>query len=215
MYKHKRDNFKYRLFENAEFSPKFGMPCLNATQLVPTKLVAFNECFRIEHPEEYFVHFYIDDYQFERIWNFPQKYLEILRKFAGVITPDFSLYTDMPKAQQIWNDYRNKLIGYFLQSHKINIIPNVSWSDSESFDFCFEGLPRNSVVSISTNGTMNKISKQYFLAGYKEMIQRLQPTKVLVYGEVIPEIAGENVIHYSSKLEKLKQRRNDNGRKRR
>lgn len=180
MYKLDRDYLKYSLFENAAFSSDYEMPIIEATQTVPLKLVSFNECFKIEHPEEYFVHFYIDDYQFERIWNKPKRSVEILRKFAGVISPDFSLYLDMPRPQQIWNDYRNKLLGYFLQSCKITVIPNVSWSDSKSFDFCFDGLPTQSVVSISTNGTHNNEAKLYFLNGYREMLRRLQPSKVLV-----------------------------------
>ncbi len=206
MYKIKRDSFKFRLLEGAKLVGKYNVPQIDATQDIPDKLISFNECFGCKNPSEYFVHFYIDDYQFERLWNTPGKYVEVLRKFAGVIGTDFSLYRDMPRAQQIWNDYRNKVISYFLQSHKINLIPNVSWSDSESFDFAFEGLPLNSVVSISTNGTSNTESKKYFLQGYNELLHRLQPTKILVYGGIISEIANDNIIHYKSKIEQLKEK---------
>lgn len=38
------------------------------------------------------VHFYKDDYQFERFWNNPDKYIPLLQQFGAVCSPDFSLY---------------------------------------------------------------------------------------------------------------------------
>ena len=37
------------------------------------------------------IHFFIDDYQFERVWRSPRRYTELLRPFQCVCTPDFSL----------------------------------------------------------------------------------------------------------------------------
>lgn len=39
------------------------------------------------------VHFYKDDYQFERFWNNPDKYIPLLQQFGAVCSPDFSLYS--------------------------------------------------------------------------------------------------------------------------
>lgn len=39
------------------------------------------------------VHFFVDDYQFQRVWNQPDKYIPLLRKFGAVCAPDFSMYT--------------------------------------------------------------------------------------------------------------------------
>ena len=52
------------------------------------------------------VHFFVDDYQFQRVWNQPDKYIPLLQKFGAVCAPDFSMYTDMPLAMQIYNHYR-------------------------------------------------------------------------------------------------------------
>lgn len=202
MYKQNRDYLKYDLFKNSSFAGRYNMPVLNATQIVPKKLIAFNDCFSVSD-KNCFVHFYIDDYQFERLWNFPKRYLDILKEFAGVISPDFSMYLDMPQAQQIWNNYRSKLLASFLQNNGVSVIPNISWSDSNSFDFCFDGIPQNSVVAISTNGCINNYSSLYFLDGYNEMLKRLKPTKVLVYGKVPKEINSDLIIHYPSKLENI------------
>ena len=42
------------------------------------------------------VHFFLDDYQFERVWNTPDKYLTYLSRYGCVLAPDFSLYIDFP-----------------------------------------------------------------------------------------------------------------------
>jgi hypothetical protein len=52
------------------------------------------------------VHFFVDDYRFETVWSRPRKALQYLRRFNTLLTPDFSLYRDVPLALQIWNTYR-------------------------------------------------------------------------------------------------------------
>lgn len=52
-------------------------------------------------------HFFIDDYQFERVWQRPEHYLDVLRGYDCVLAPDFSLYMDMPDPMQEWNRYRS------------------------------------------------------------------------------------------------------------
>ena len=39
------------------------------------------------------VHFFMDDYIFERTWHDPRRYALLLSEFKAVMTPDFSLYT--------------------------------------------------------------------------------------------------------------------------
>ena len=82
----------------------------------------------------------------------PQKYLEVVKKFKGIIAPDFSLYRDLPTPLNIYNCWRNKVLMAYYQSQGIDVIPNVSWSDETSFSWCFDGLPINSVLAVSTNG---------------------------------------------------------------
>ena len=51
------------------------------------------------------VHFYIDDYQFERVWNAPWRYSKTFNEFGAVMTPDFATYLDFPKAVRIFIHY--------------------------------------------------------------------------------------------------------------
>ena len=114
--------------------------------------IPFN-CFKSEkYPDEKWVHFFIDDYQFERVYNFPNRYIPLLKRFKGVMAPDFSLYTDMPVALQIYSVYKNRYMANLWQKNDIQVIPTVSWSTPESYRFCFEGIAKKSVVAVSTNG---------------------------------------------------------------
>lgn len=61
------------------------------------------------------IHFYLDDYQFERLWVNPEKYIDILKEYECILSPDFSLYIDMPIDMKIWNIYRSRLIGQLYQ----------------------------------------------------------------------------------------------------
>ncbi|MDN2452512.1 DUF4417 domain-containing protein [Lactobacillus sp. UCMA15818] len=182
----KRTVSKYNLdiLSNVGFDT-FEMPILKAERAIPTQLTGFNYALsKSEHNS--FIHFYLDDYQFERVWNSPKKYVELFKKFDGIFTPDFSLYKDMPLPIQIYNVYRSRVLGRYYQDLGIKVIPTVSWSDEKSFDFCFEGLPTHSIVTVSTVGIMNnKFNKEMFIKGFNEMIERIDPREVLIYGKSI------------------------------
>lgn len=150
------------------------------------------------------VHFFLDDYQFQRLWNTPDRYIESLQKFSCVLSPDFSLYTDYPTALQIYNHYRKHWIGAYLQLYGIEVIPTICWSDEKSFEWCFDGEPLGGTVAVSSVGTQNRTeSKELFLKGYKEMIERLQPETIIFYGRV-PEECEENIINIKSFQEKFR-----------
>jgi len=128
------------------------------------------------------VHFYIDDYRFERIWKEPNRYLPMLQRFEGVITPDFSLYSDMPRAMQIWNTYRNRALAYWLQNNGVKIIPSVNWSGVSCFDFCFEGIEQGCHVAITSNGCIkNSRNRAIYKEGVAALMQTLAPRGIIHY----------------------------------
>jgi len=65
-----------------------------------TEWIGFNYVLSDNNPEGKAVHFFVDDYQFERLWRNPERYVDRLKKYACVLTPDFSPYADMPMATQ-------------------------------------------------------------------------------------------------------------------
>lgn len=160
----------------------YQMPVIDPVDHVPSDLIGFN--YALTAPDKASgIHFYIDDYQFERIWNQPEAYLEKLSEFDCMLTPDFSLYTEMPMAMKIWNTYRSRLIGQLAQRRGMIVIPTVSWCEAETFSFCFDGLPKRSTLSISTIGVKSEdYNFGLWKAGVDEMIKRLKPEILLIYG---------------------------------
>lgn len=80
------------------------------------------------------IHFFLDDYQFMRLWNNPERYIDLLKKFNCVLSPDFSLYADYPTALQIYNHYRKHWLAACWQMYGIEVIPTICWSNEKSFE---------------------------------------------------------------------------------
>ena len=186
------ENLNKRMLEGVG---EYGIPALKSGVFEVDNWISFNFARSCEEPENHGVHFFIDDYQFMRVWKNPDQYLPMLQRFQAVCTPDFSTYTDFPKAIQIYNHYRKHWLGAYWQEHGINVIPTISWSDEESFDWCFDGEPIGGMVAVSSVGTQgNKAAAQLFEAGYHEMKRRLRPEQIIVYGGIPECCQGDNII---------------------
>ena len=163
----------------------YNMPVIEKVNHEPSALMTFNYALNTDDFSKG-ICFYIDDYQFERLWNEPHKYMERLSQFDCCLTPDFSLYTDMPIAMQVWNVYRSRLIGQIMQDYGMRVIPTLSWSTPDSYNFCFDGLEKGGSVSVSTVGVMNsEDSQKIWRDGMTEAIKRLEPTLIVAYGSKI------------------------------
>lgn len=125
------------------------------------------------------VSMFVDDYILERYWNDPTKYINYFKNVKYLMSPDFTIYVDMPQPMQMWNVYRNRLVGYVWQSAGINVIPTISWGDVNTFDFCFEGVEYGSIVAISNIGCRNEEHKRYFDNGFVEMQKRINPKQIV------------------------------------
>lgn len=180
----------------------YEIPEISPLEYDNCDFIGFNYAKTCKDPEIHGVHFFLDDYQFVRVWQQPDKYINILSKFKYVLSPDFSLYTDFPVAVQIYNHYRKHWLAAYWQMHGINVIPTICWSDEHSFDWCFDGEPTHSTVAVSSVGCMhNKIYKHKFISGYSEMMNRLEPTQIIFYGDVPDECKG-NIVHINSFADK-------------
>ena len=190
------------LFENLQTFMTAGAGAWDIPAIEPTKMVPECEWIGFNYANQYAsrgagygVHFFLDDEQFLRVWNRPDKYAPIFRRYKCVCSPDFSMYTDMPRALQIYNHYRKHWCAAYWQELGLTVIPTISWSDKNSFAWCFDGEPRESVVAIGTTGTQQSAkTRAAFLDGYYEMQTRLSPTQILVYGVVPTELESDNII---------------------
>lgn len=190
---------------------KFEIPQIDPETKYPGgEFVGMNYALTEKFPESKIMHCFVDDYQFIRYWNNPDKYLPVLSKFSAVCSPDFSTYTDMPLAMQIYNHYRKHWLAAYWQLNGITVYPTISWSDEKSYDWCFDGEPVGGVVAVSSVGTQkNKESKRLFLLGYEEMMKRLDPAWVIFYGKV-PEECDWNVIRVNPHYDEIVKRRKAN-----
>ena len=213
---------QHNVFENQErmqFETKsyYGIPDMEPTQTVGDKFLRFMDYNLLEDHSQHIAHFYYDDYKFIEAWRDPDKYLDKLREFKAVVSPDFSLYTDFPRALQILSCYRRQWCGAYWQSLGLDVIPDVVWGDKESFQYCFDGIPEKSVVAVSSVGVKNDKEwngerAEMFKAGYDEMLNRLKPTKILYYGDMIDGLDGEIIqipSYYAEKREYLNQKKRE------
>ena len=90
-----RDVFNAFLVALATYAGFFEIPVIWPCHEVPNRLVPFSKAIGCKDHDQW-VHFYEFDYLFERLWRDPRRYLPILKRYNGVILPDFSLYRDMP-----------------------------------------------------------------------------------------------------------------------
>lgn len=149
---------------------EFDIPEIEPIEVEDSEFIGFHEVNQCKDPKGKAVHFFLDDYRFTRVWSNPDSYLEKLLKFNFVLSQDFSLYSDYPKVMQVYNHYRKHWLGAYWQLNGINVIPTICWSEPDSFAWCFDGEPKNSVVAVSSVGTQcNKDSKIAFLTGYDEI----------------------------------------------
>lgn len=140
------------------------------------------------------VHMFLHDFQFERLWNKPTQYIQMLQAAGAVCSPDFSMYTDTPTALNIYNHYRKHWLGAYWQLNGITVIPTICWAARESFGWCFDGEPSESIVAVSSIGVMrDPESRRLFISGYREMMERLSPKMILFMGRV-PEGCVGNIV---------------------
>lgn len=168
-------------------SNEHQIPDLAPTDFVPTSLAAWNMPRHRNHAAITggAIHFFLDDYRFETAWTAPERLLPRVMAVGAALTPDFSLWRDMPRAAQIWNTYRSRWCGAYWQSQGAQVIPTACWAGPDTFDFCFDGIPERSIVAISSVGIRaNEIDKALYRAGIEELIRRTDPQLLLCYGRL-------------------------------
>ena len=185
--------------EGADFTEDFWeMPIIENNDFVPDSLLRFH-CANTAKDFNTGIHFFTDDYRFERVWNKPEKYTELLKKFECILSPDFSLYLEMPLPMMVWNVYRSRFIGQYYQRQGIKVIPTIQWARENTFSFCFAGIPKGSIVAISTIGIKGTDEqKKIFQNGVDAMIETIEPSKILVYGGNVGDYHGIDTVFYDN-----------------
>jgi hypothetical protein len=138
------------------------------------------------------LHFFLDDYRFRNaVWSTLERVTYGISKFEWVFTPDLSMWrnlaTEIPNMNNV---YRTRLIGAYWQSCGYNVIPTASWGGLDSFTYCFNGLPHDSVVAVSAMGAYkNRMQFDRWCYGLTRLEKDRHPRLILVYGDAV-DISG-------------------------
>lgn len=209
------DGFQAYLTEGATFVGDPGIPMLmnlENTQ-IPNDLIPFTKArFSQNNDKRKYIHFYEFDQKFSSVLTATSQYLKLFKLYDGVITPDCSMLINQSPCLQQTNTYMNRAVGFYLQRNGIPVIPNIRWSDESSFAYCFLGVPKKSIVCISTHGCIRgKARREMFKIGLSAMLETLQPKSVLVHGHMPDDIFGEfrrqvEFHRYASEFERTHQK---------
>lgn len=152
------------------------------------------------------LHLYANDSKLLACYKNPKKLLEVASLYSACITPDFSILHSMPEHQRIRSVIHSREIGAYLQEHGLQVIPNIRWAEQTDLNFIFDGLPKNSVIAISTQTVMrNALTRQIFLEGLPKVVDNLHPTKIILYGSVrnlnLTELMNKSeLLHFNTDL---------------
>lgn len=186
-----RDVFHAFLVKDAIFESELEIPSILPESDLPGKLTLFSQCLKANDHDSW-VCFYEDDVAFERLWNNPSRYLPVLKRFGGVITPDFSLYRDMPLVEQLHNIYRSRALGHWLQRNGVPAVANVRWGDERTFEACCAGVPKNSTIAVGSHGCIKlNREREFFADGLEYVVKELTPKCIIVYGTAPDSIFGK------------------------
>lgn len=134
------------------------------------------------------IHFFTYDWLFENVYEKLELAMERLSQYYAILSPEFSLYWDMPKVLQIYSTFKNRWCGAFFQKHGMKVIPTVCSAGEDSYDFCFDGIEQGSVVAVSTY--CREEYKREFMKSYNKMLEVIKPAGIICYGTPFEEMTG-------------------------
>lgn len=134
------------------------------------------------------IHFYLDDWRFESAWRYHTEVIQRLNRYYAVIAPDFSVHYGAQLAPNLFNVYRNRLLTRHWQEYGLRVIYCLSWGFEDTFEYCFDGIPANSIVSVkSCSWFVDKDVQELWMAGFAQMCDRLEPKRILCCNKILPQ----------------------------
>lgn len=105
------ENYKYRtspflLRNQFKGKGKLQVPIIPRFQskedgFTDLKLIGFDKAkLESDNHLDRMVHFFLCNYKFKRVWKYPDADLEKLKRYRAVLSPDFSMYTEMAPVMQ-------------------------------------------------------------------------------------------------------------------
>lgn len=184
-------------FDDTELDDNFNFPIikkmnLNIKDFEDIKVTNFKNSNSVIEKDTTILSMFTFDKDLEIFRKDPFKFAIKYQGFLAVATPDFSVYSTMNVNEIRRNVFDSRWIGAIWQHYGINVIATVTWAKPDTYDICFSGIEKGSIIIISTLGVNNT---QDFLNGYKEMMKRIEPQLIIIIGKYIEGIFG-NILLY-------------------
>lgn len=142
------------------------------------------------------VHHYVDDYRFNCVYDHPERCINRYSQYRLLISPEFSTFSDMDLWRQIESTGKNRWVGAYWQSKGFSVVPAICWSTPRSYEFCFDAVEKGSVVAVGMIEC--KSEKKLFLHGYDAMLEKIEPSAIVILGTPFKEMRGNIVtVKYS------------------
>ncbi len=136
------------------------------------------------------VAFYAWDDYFENWWAYPDRYAGKLVN-SGVkylVTPDYSMEYNMAPCEWLWQLYRSRFLGRYMQECGIKVVPNVSWVGGIKNTFLEDqvlttldkGLPLI-CIQMQTIGEQTKANPDAYLREVQTVFDTLRPQGAIIY----------------------------------
>lgn len=173
---------------------KYGIPLVRKQKIPLTNinLIAYTNIRKNEQEfSDFGVHFFVDDCKFQSLYKSPENRFSTLSQYRFCLTPDYSLYGEMPTWRQIESVAHSRWCGAWWQQKGMQVIPTISWDKYQSYDFCFEGVESGSIVAVATYAC--KHERSTFCRGYDAMLERINPEAIICYGTPFSTMRG-NII---------------------
>lgn len=170
---------------NAMFNGSYEIPIIKSYKgSLPDRFITFSEIDKAGSPStgvcccDY-------DYILDELCSNTKSYLTTLSKYHCIVEPDLSAKIRNPYAVIIGNMFRSHSTSLCFINNGIPVIPMMKWAMPNSYDVCFAGYEKGGIVFVSTIGTLqDERSRMYFKYGFKEMLKRISPDGVILYGDV-------------------------------
>jgi hypothetical protein len=151
----------------------------------PNALCAFNDRGRTADPSSTGLHFFRNDEALLPVIGRPIKYVPTFSSFRLVLTPDITIGDGMPPWQRARAVVISRMAGVVWQAHGLTVIPTLRWRTKDDYDNVASGIPAGSVVAVATYGSRRDDElRSEFERGLAVMVERMNPSAVLVFGTV-------------------------------
>ena len=184
------DIFGTDVLKDAKMEGKYEFPRIDGVYIdeFSKRVVPFDRIGSDIHKGDW-LHFFVHDKRFHQFLGRREVYRSRLKDIDGVIGADNSMYRDLPLAEQIHSCYLNRCIDYYFCHNGKSVIPNVSWGDWRSYEFCCDGIAMNSTIAMSSYGCCRSRSEKFrFEDGFVFVVGRLKPYSILIYGAIWPSL---------------------------